>query len=437
MSPDPRPRLPTALPPALLAVALIAAACGSSAPTPVPPSPTAAPSEAPSGAPSSPAGSASPDTGQGDLYDEIEAAVRGIRGLDEQSPVQPDVLDEASLSEYVRREFEEENPPEYVAAYERLLKHLALVPAEADIKELYLDLLESQVLGLYDPKDDRMVVVSRSGELGVLEMATYAHEYGHALQDQAFDLEAVQAIELDQGDRAIARTALIEGDATLVMTLWAQQHLTQEQLLELATSSTDEDQNAVLERMPAILRESLLFPYTAGLNYVAGLQTSGGWDAVNDALVDPPDTTEQILHPERRDEQPVEVTFPAALASGMGTGWSEVLQDTFGEFQLGVWLREAGLGAIASGDVADGWGGDRVILLEGPEDAWVAVVDIAWDSAAEAEEFRDAAPQLVALLERAGAEADVLTREPTSTTVIVGSSVDTMAEAANLLGLAG
>lgn len=425
---------------ALLAVVLVAA-CGSSAPTPVPGSPgpsvSAAPSGTPSGGPSSPSPSASAGAGD-ELYEAIEVAVRDIRGLEEEVPIAPEVIGADELSEFVREDFREQNPPEYVAAYERLLKHLALVPEDADIEELYFDLLESQVLGLYDPTEDELLVVSRSGQIGVLEQATYAHEYQHALQDQAFDLESVQDIELDQGDRAIARASLVEGDATLLMTLWAQQQLTQEQLVELATGSTDEEQNAVLERMPAILRESLLFPYSAGVNYVLAIQAAGGWDAVDAAFADPPDSTEQILHPDRRDEPPVEVTFPDDLASDMGSGWSEVLQDTFGEFQLGVWLREAGLGAVSSGNVAEGWGGDRIILLEGPDEAWATVVDIAWDNAEDAEEFRAAAPDLIALLERDGSEADVVSRGgETSTTVLVARDIDAMARVANLLGLAG
>ena len=38
----------------------------------------------------------------------------------------------------------------------------------------------------------------------------------------------------DQGDRALARSTLVEGDATLLMSLWAQQHLTPQELGEAA-----------------------------------------------------------------------------------------------------------------------------------------------------------------------------------------------------------
>ena len=425
-------------PVAALLAALLVVGCGTSAPTPIPDSPSPSEPSSPEPTTASPdAASPSPSSGSGASdYEAIEAVVRELRGLDEQKAVEPEVLDEAALGEYVRSEFEEQNPPEYVQAYNRLLKHLGLVPAGADVQELYFELLESQVLGLYDTQTDRMFVVSRPGTPGVLDQATYAHEYDHALQDQAFDLEAVQAWATDEGDRSIARLALIEGDAMLVMTLWAQRELTPEQLLELAGSSSPE-QEAVLDRMPAILREQLLFPYTAGLNYVLGLQLAGGWEAVDAAFANPPDTTEQILHPDRADEPAVEVTFPSDLAAGMGRGWSEALQDTLGEFQLVVWLREAGLTSADADEIGDGWGGDRVVLLEGPDDAWATAVEVAWDSATDADEFRAAAGELVGLLEGAGGEADVLTRDQRTTTVVIGSDVDAMARLANRLGLAG
>ena len=44
------------------------------------------------------------------------------------------------------------------------------------------------------------------------------------------------------------------------------------------------------------------------------------------------------------------VTLPADLATRLGPGWSVPLQDTFGEFQLGIWLRERG---VASGDATE------------------------------------------------------------------------------------
>ena len=68
-----------------------------------------------------------------------------------------------------------------------------------------------------------------------------------------------------------------------------------------------------------------------------------------------PESTEQILHADKytAGEAPIAVTLPDDLATRLGSGWTVPLQDTFGEFQLGIWLRETG---VASGR-RDGRGG--------------------------------------------------------------------------------
>jgi hypothetical protein len=145
--------------------------------------------------------------------------------------------------------------------------------------------------------------------------------------------------------------------------------------------------------MPPILRESLTFPYERGLQLVLGLQVAGGWDAVDAAYEDPPASTEQVLHPEKYEarEEPIEVALAADLAGRMGDGWESTYEDTFGEFQFGVWLRNALGRADEGNEAAAGWGGDRFAVLEGPADAWAVVMKTEWDEAGDATQFLAAA----------------------------------------------
>jgi len=119
---------------------------------------------------------------------------------------------------------------------------------------------------------------------------------------------------------------------------------------------------------------------------------------LDDLYDDLPRSTEQILHPEkfRAGEEPVTVELPATLASGLGTGWTEAAQDTFGEFQLGVWLRESGITASDASAAAAGWGGDRLAVLDGPDEAWAVVMRSTWDTEDDALAFRQAAGDAVA-----------------------------------------
>lgn len=372
------------------------------------------------------------------LYAAIEEQVRGIRGLQAKSPVNPKVLDEAALGKFIQDQFKKDNPTDVVEANERLLKGLGLLSPDASLEDLYVSLLSSQVAGLYNPDDKQLYVVSKSGGLGPTEKTTFAHEYTHALQDQNFGLAGMNLDAPGEGDRAIARLSLVEGDATLSMTYWQIANLTQAEILQLLGESLDPDASAVLNNMPAVLRESLLFPYTSGLNFTQRLQTGGGWEAVNGAFAKPPASTEQIIHPEKYDsgEAPIKIDLPDDLAARMGTGWSVGLEDTLGEFQLKLWLANAGPATAAGAEAAAaGWGGDRTVILDGPNGAFAIAISSAWDTPADAKEFATKARLVVGGLANPG---QVVADEGGTTVVVtVGSGPDFSSRLLSALGLTG
>ena len=422
---------------AFVAAAVLLAGCATSAPTPLPSSSLASPSPAASGAPTS--GASPTPVDQSTVYRNIEQQVIAIRGLKPKAEVNPTILDDAGLTKIITDGFNKDNPPKYVAAYGRLLTHMGLMKATDDLQKLFIELLSSQVIGLYDSDTKKLYVVSRTGGLGPTQEVTFAHEFTHAMQDQYYDLNKLNPTKLDEGDFGIARTSLAEGDATLLMTIWAQANLTAAQLATIVQEANDPASLAILKKMPALLQETLQFPYSAGLSFVGAQFRTGGWDAVDALYKKPPDTTEQILHFDKYEsgEKAVDVTFPADLATRLGSGWKEVLQDTFGEFQESVWLREVGgLAAAAANKSAAGWGGDRVVLLEGPNDAWAVVVDTAWDTKTDASEFVDGADGIATAL-KASASADVLRHDPKTATVLIASSPQVLGKVANVLGLAG
>jgi hypothetical protein len=370
-------------------------------------------------------------------YTEIESQVEDLRGLTATTPVERGLFDTPGLCAYLRDSFRTDNPEDLVRSTEVLYKELGLMPQDASLEQLYLDLLTSQVAGLYDDDTKRMYVVSQSGAIGPTEEITYAHEYTHALQDQRFGLKAFVGEATDQGDRTMAKLAVVEGDATLAMSLWAQRYLTPAELSEVA-GSVDPASQAILAGMPAILRDPLEFPYLQGLQLALGAFSSGGYDAVNELFANPPDSTEQILHPAKLEarEQPVVVEFPADLASRLGDGWTVAAQDTFGELVLGILLRDAE-GATATSDAAAGWGGDRVALVEGPDGQVAVVLDTAWDTNADAAEFEAALAPTITELTGLGRSVTVLRPAPDRVVLVSAESADTMGRVANVLGLAG
>lgn len=417
----------------LVLAGILLAACGSSGPASASP---ATPAPTPS-ATASPVGTPAPTLSNDQIVAGIEASVQQIRELTKKSDVKQEVLTPADLATKIQASFDMTNPPALVAANEKVEKSLGLFPVDASLKDLYVKLLSSQVAGLYDPDTKTMDVVSKSGQLGPIEQISYAHEFDHALQDQNFGLNKLGLNDTSNSDRALARLSLPEGDATLLMSLWAQQNLTVAQLLQMAGEANDPTQTAILNSMPDDLKETLLFPYEQGLTWVSDVHALGGWSAVDAAYAKPPDSTEQILHFDKwtSHEVPIAVTIPASLPKTLGAGWTMPLTDTFGELQFRIWLEQVGKVAETQAvAAAAGWGGDRIALVQKGGTFGIAIIS-KWDTPADAAEFAAAAGPTLKLLPSSTAMID-----PGSTNQVVlfiASDQATINALAGALGLAG
>ena len=429
----------TVLAPVLLAAVLVAA-CNSASPTPSPePSPTAAPpsaaasptpSDVPAAAPSSEPTAADP------IYDEIEQEVVALRGLEPTGDVARKTLDGAELAAEMEKLYHEESPPELTAANDRFYKALGLLPTDASLGDLTVEMLSGGVAGYYRDDQKTLYVVSRSGGVGPIEKVTFAHEFNHALQDQHFTIFKDQEGVTNQSDWLLARQAVYEGDSSLLMALWMSENFGPEEFQKVLAQDINDPSSEMLERMPAILRETLLYPYTTGLGFAQGQYISGGgWAGVDALYGNVPETTEQILHPEKYQagEGPVEIDVPDDVTAAIGPDWKLALDDTFGEFQTGVWLRDAD--AANATEAAAGWGGDRVLVLDGPGDAWATVLATEWDTAADAAEFEASAGPVVEALDD---PAELLPGgTDTGRWVVVASNDDVLEAVAGSLGLAG
>ncbi len=405
-------------------------------PSAVPPTATSTAGTAAPTASASPTPAASVDNAA--VYASVESDVEALRGLRPTTAVDPKVVDPAGMAKVIDDAVDRSTSDAEWAANDRVLKALGFLAPDHSLRSLYLQLLASQVAGLYDPDAKTLYVLSKVGTLGPVERVTFAHEFTHALQDQNFGLQKLQTDVVGQSDQSLAHLSVAEGDATLVMSLWAQQHLSPGDLLQMVAASNDPEQTKVLNEMPSVLREGLLFPYTAGVAFVSARYASGGWAAVNDLYAKPPASTEQVLHPELyASGEPVRpVPVPNDLAKRLGSGWSVPYSDSLGELDLRVWLRDVGHVASAAADAAAaGWGGDRVLLASGPKGSWAVAVLTRWDTTADAAAFSTAATTTMSTL--GGAKATIDAGSTDRVSLFVGSDDAAVSRLAGALGLAG
>src|SRR5690242_11726868 len=83
----------------------------------------------------------------------IEAQVSALRGLPAQSPVDLRVLDQAGLQQYLTESFERDYLPNEREADQKELVALGLLKSSDDLVQIQMQLLQSQVIGVYDPDD--------------------------------------------------------------------------------------------------------------------------------------------------------------------------------------------------------------------------------------------------------------------------------------------
>ena len=420
-------------------LSLVLAACNSTSPT-ASPSPSATPTAAPASPTESPASSEAPaspseaPSAADPIYDEIQQEVAAMRGLEPTGEVDRRTIDRAELTTEIEQLYRAESPPELVAARERFYKALDLLPDDASLDDLEIEMLSAGVAGFYRDDQKRLYVVSSTGNVGATEKITFAHEFNHALQDQHYPIFKEQEGVTNRTDWLMGRQALYEGDSSLLMTLWASENFSGEDFQNLLQEGLTDPSQQVLERMPAILREPLLYPYTTGLGFVQGQYGAGGWDAVDAMYESVPETTEQVLHPEKYEagEDAIAIELPDDLEERIGPGFERTLDDTFGEFQTGVWLEDAG--AANATEAAAGWGGDRVVVLDDGTN-WAVLLATEWDSPDEAAEFEAAAGPAVDAL----SDPAALLKGGTDTArwVVTASSDDVLEAVTAALGLEG
>lgn len=351
------------------------------------------------------AGCADAETRQSQLQamvDSLLPTVERLSGLSARAPVRAERRTPEELRAYVSDQMARELPPSELERIEATYKELGLLPDTLALRPLMLDLLSEQVVGYYDPPTETFYLVE-----GVPTEAAepiIAHELVHALQDQYVDLDSLIAPEVGN-DRASAAQAAVEGHATLVMfAMLLAQRTGGRDITELpaigsrvrAALESQNDALPVFASAPRILRETLIFPYVDGADFVQAIWKARGAGERPPFRLILPESSEQVLHPLERFVTQRDTPTTVRLAEP-GEGWSTVYEDVLGELELGILLEQhLGLGADS---LAVGWDGDVVRLLEDESGKRALVLASVWDDAVAADRFAAAYRDVLAARE--------------------------------------
>ena len=327
----------------------------------------------------------------------VASAVAELRGLRFETAPEPVFLPPEDFARRVQDQVAKEIDGAQLAAEGRVLVALGALPAGADLAALTRQALGSQVAGFYDPDTGDLVVKRSSDSQAGLDGQTriiLAHELDHALTDQALGLPEEDR-RPGYEDVTLARLALVEGDATLVMQLFGLAHVSLlEQISGLSGAAVAAEE---LAKLPYHLQRSLTAPYFDGMAFACTQYAAGGWAALDKVYEELPTTSAQILFPERyrSREGAVDPRDPPAP----GGSWHAAPRRALGAAEL-LWLLEApggdagkGLdGAIqraaawAGGEVHQWTDGSRtataVTLVQRGGDTGLCATVVEWYSAA-------------------------------------------------------
>jgi hypothetical protein len=247
--------------------------------------------------------------------DEILGFVSGDTGLPIEHKVNRRLITREMVQKYVDKRMKDDKDEKRLEQAALVLQKFGLLPANYDLHSEFLKLMAEQVAAYYDPKTKTVNMLDwlpPDAQKPVL-----AHELTHALQDQQVPLDKWElagakddAALPDQQEYFVeeaqsARQCVTEGQAQVVwfdymLAPSKKTILTAPEFVDAVRAAMgDSKDSPVFSDAPVFLKESLLMPYTFGLDFVRTVLANKGKDAAFPGLLkDPPVDTRQIMQPE-------------------------------------------------------------------------------------------------------------------------------------------
>ena len=306
------------------------------------------------------------------------ARVEQVRGLEFEKTVPVEVISRETYREQLSDDLDNTSREQTMHSNVVLEAMLTLGESESS-KQAQEDTLGSGVLGLYKPSTEEIQIVSENATTPKMNEITLSQELFHALQDQHFGLN----MSANTTDGHNAHDGIVEGDGNYVDYRYQQRCESEWSCLMPQEEPGGGGSGGEIHYG---LQLTLFQPYSDGPPFVKQLYDEGGWDAVGAVYDDPPESSEQVIHPEKYGtEPPVEVDYEDTS----GADWrilevpnASVNYDTVGEagmavmtlypfFESGREVRRDRVQAFITGGSAldpynysyqatAGWGGDRI-----------------------------------------------------------------------------
>jgi hypothetical protein len=298
--------------------------------------------------------------------DEVLLQMSQITGLAQRTPVKKTLRSREEIRAYVIREMNEDKEPAERYNSARSAEALGLLPKGFDLDNFMVDLLTEQIAGLYDPKTEEFYIADWIAIED--QRMVMAHELTHALQDQHYKIEAWVKAARPNDDAELARESVLEGSAMAAMIdyLLLDKGLSIKDVPDIDPNMMvgDLGDTPLMKKAPMFLRDSLIFPYLAGLTFSSNILKPNGWSSMPRVFAKPPVSSQQIMHPAlyKTGKIPAVVTLPD-VGNLLGAEYSKLEDNVLGEFGWKEVLKQF-LDDDRAVPLAAAWEGDRYQVYE-------------------------------------------------------------------------
>ncbi len=284
----------------------------------------------------------------GAVAQENEAILKGlaeITGLAMLKPVSQITMPREKLQAYFEERIKEVVKPDEIRLEELALKKLGFAPPEFDLRKTTVELMTEQAAAFYDYRKKQMVLLE-GGSAGAMQDLALVHELAHALADQHFQLEKFIRKGGASDDGSLARMAVMEGQATWLMSEYmakkmGQSLLGSDAIVNMMANMAGAGGGGfpVLQSVPLYMRESLIFPYSQGMMFQHKVVSKLGKEGFREVFRRAPQSTQEIMHPEKYFEKnaPLAAKFQAFPRE---KEWKKLTEGSVGEFDHKILLKQ-------------------------------------------------------------------------------------------------
>ncbi len=321
-----------------------------------------------------------------------------ISGMKLRHQVPCDFISKAKINEFLKKRVKDVAKPDEIRAEELTLKKFGLVPKDFDLARNTVDLLTEQAAAFYDYQKKKLFITETTSAES--QEPVLAHELSHALADQTFNLGKFIHQGRKSDDGSTARLAVMEGQATWLMSEYLARKMGQSlkdspalvAMMAKMTESTG--QYPVFDQSPLYLRDTLIFPYTKGMLFQNAVYERDGKDGFAEVFRHPPVSTQQILHPDKyfAGVKPADPDLPDVR---LPHGYKALVGGSLGELEHSILLEQYTTKA-RSEELAPHWRGSSFEIRENRKAGRaVLLYAVEWDSEASARDYFDAYRQIM------------------------------------------